>query len=40
MDIYMTENYPIKIVYSLDDKELSEAKLVFYLAPKINDNDE
>jgi proliferating cell nuclear antigen PCNA len=40
INIYLTENYPIKLVYSLEEKEDSEVKLVFYLAPKINDNDE
>ena len=36
VDIYLTTNFPIKIVYSLGQ----EAKIIFYLAPKIDDNDE
>jgi len=34
VDISMTTNYPIRIQYLLDD---SDAKIVYYLAPKIDD---
>ena len=43
MDIHLTENFPMKIIYWLGSHESpdsvgSDAKLVFYLAPKINDD--
>lgn len=34
--IHMTENYPLKLVYSLDE-DADNAKLVFYIAPKIDE---
>ena len=34
IDINMSTNYPIKLVYHLDDEN---AKAIFYLAPKIDD---
>jgi hypothetical protein len=34
IEIAMTTNYPIRIQYILDD---ADAKIVFYLAPKIDD---
>ena len=34
VDISMTTDYPIRIQYLLDD---SDAKIVYYLAPKIDD---
>ena len=45
MEINLTANYPIKLVYALEPKVESEAEdtttsiaqIVFYLAPKIND---
>ena len=36
IDISMTTNYPIRIQYLLDDVD-SNAKLLFYLAPKMDD---
>lgn len=33
MDIYLTENFPIKIKYDLG----GDARLIFYLAPKVDD---
>lgn len=33
--IYFSTNYPIKIIYNLKN----ESSLIFYLAPKINDDD-
>ena len=36
MEIHLTENYPMKIIFSLDN-EMTDAKMTFYLAPKIND---
>jgi hypothetical protein len=33
IEIVLTYNYPIRITYDIGD----DAKLVFYLAPKIND---
>jgi len=36
IEIYLVENYPLKIVYNLDDS----AKITYYLAPKISDDDE
>ncbi len=36
VDISMTTNYPIRIQYLLDDAD-SSAKLLFYLAPKMDD---
>ena len=37
VEINMSANYPIKMVYSLGQMD---AKFIFYLAPKINDNDD
>ena len=37
MEIKFTENYPMNIVYNIDGEK---AKIVYYLAPKVNDNDE
>jgi hypothetical protein len=38
MEIQLMKNYPMKIIYSLDPT-LVDAKMTFYLAPKINDSD-
>jgi proliferating cell nuclear antigen PCNA len=38
MEIHLTENFPMKIIYWLGDVG-GDAKLVFYLAPKIGDDD-
>lgn len=35
IEIHLTKNYPMKIIYNLGD----DTKLVFYLAPKIDDSD-
>lgn len=35
VEILLTENYPMKITYQLDE---DDAKMVFYLAPKIGDD--
>jgi proliferating cell nuclear antigen PCNA len=37
MQIHLTENFPMKIIFWLGDVD-GPAKLVFYLAPKINDD--
>ena len=37
IEIKLTKNYPMKIVYYISDKL---AKMTFYLAPKINEDDE
>ena len=37
IEIKISPDYPIKLVYYLGD---DESKMVFYLAPKINDNEE
>ena len=37
MEIHLTENYPMKIIFGLDNSN-TDAKLTFYLAPKINDD--
>uniref|UniRef100_A0A6C0LAQ7 Proliferating cell nuclear antigen PCNA C-terminal domain-containing protein n=1 Tax=viral metagenome TaxID=1070528 RepID=A0A6C0LAQ7_9ZZZZ len=37
MEIKLIKNYPMKIIYSLDST-LEDAKMTFYLAPKINDD--
>jgi proliferating cell nuclear antigen PCNA len=37
MEVHLTENFPMKIIYWLGDVG-GDAKLVFYLAPKINDD--
>ena len=34
MDIILTNDYPMKIIYKLDEED---ASMVFYLAPKIGD---
>jgi proliferating cell nuclear antigen len=39
INIKISENYPIQIVYYLDDSENHDARVVFYLAPKIQDDD-
>lgn len=36
IDIKLTDNFPMKIVYRLDAD--TEAKMMFYLAPKVNDD--
>jgi proliferating cell nuclear antigen len=36
VEILLTDSYPMKITYQLDDAD--DAKMVFYLAPKISDN--
>ena len=36
MEIHLTDNYPMKIIYYLGDEH---TKITFYLAPKINDNE-
>jgi hypothetical protein len=38
MEIHFTENYPLKIIYKIAQDE--GTKIVFYLAPKISDDDE
>jgi hypothetical protein len=35
MEIKLIKNFPMKIIYYLGDEN---AKMTFYLAPKINDN--
>ena len=35
MEIILTHNFPMKIIYNLD---FEEAKMIFYLAPKIGDD--
>ena len=35
IDIILTNNYPMKVVYNLD---LENANMIFYLAPKIGDD--
>jgi proliferating cell nuclear antigen len=35
MDIILTNDYPMKIIYKLDDED---ASMIFYLAPKIGDD--
>jgi len=37
MEIKLIKNYPMKIIYSLDSA-FEDAKMTFYLAPKINDD--
>jgi len=37
MEIRLVKNFPMKIIYSLDNS-LENAKMTFYLAPKINDD--
>jgi hypothetical protein len=37
MEVHLTENFPMKIIYWLGHVG-GDAKLVFYLAPKINDD--
>jgi proliferating cell nuclear antigen len=37
MEIKLIKNFPMKIIYSLDTA-LDDAKMTFYLAPKINDD--
>lgn len=37
MEIHLTENYPMKIIFGLDGT-IENAKMTFYLAPKINDD--
>lgn len=39
INIKISENYPIQIVYYLDDSENHDARVVFYLAPKIQDDE-
>jgi ATP-dependent protease ClpP protease subunit len=34
MEIKFTENYPMSIIYNIDGEK---AKIVYYLAPKVND---
>jgi proliferating cell nuclear antigen len=36
IEIHLTENFPMKLVYSLGNED---AKISFYLAPKISDDD-
>jgi proliferating cell nuclear antigen len=36
IDIFLSQDFPIKMVYGLDQ---DSAKLIFYLAPKVNDNE-
>ena len=38
IEIHLTENYPMKIIFGLDADTDSTAKMTFYLAPKINDD--
>jgi len=38
MEVFLSNNFPIKILYGLDS--MGDAKLVFYLAPKIDENNE
>lgn len=38
MEIGLKDNFPMKIVYKLNGYE--DAKLIFYLAPKINDDED
>ena len=35
MEIILTHNFPMKIIYNLD---FEDAKMIFYLAPKIGDD--
>lgn len=37
MELHLTKNFPLKLIYHLNNNN-SDAKLVFYLAPKIDDN--
>lgn len=37
MELHLTNNYPLKLIYHLNNNN-AEGKLVFYLAPKIDDN--
>lgn len=37
--IHITENFPIKIIYYLDDTEDTNKSLCFYLAPMVNNTD-
>ena len=37
MEIHLTNNYPLKLIYHLNHNN-AEGKLMFYLAPKIDDN--
>jgi len=40
IEIHLTDNYPMKLVYYLEENsDENGAKLVFYLAPKINDDE-
>ena len=39
MDIQLTDNFPMKIVYNLEEGIENGGRLVFYLAPKINDDE-
>ncbi len=36
IEIHMTENYPLKLIYNLDEDN-DNTKLVFYIAPKIDE---
>jgi hypothetical protein len=37
IEIKLTRDYPMKITYALGDEK---SKMIIYLAPKINDNDD
>jgi len=39
VEISLLENFPMKIVYRLDDTD-ENAKITYYLAPKISDNED
>ena len=36
IEIHMSENYPLKLLYNLDEDN-EDTNLVFYIAPKIDD---
>jgi proliferating cell nuclear antigen len=40
VELKINDNHPMKIIYALDDAEPSTSTLTFYLAPKINDDEE
>jgi proliferating cell nuclear antigen PCNA len=37
IEIKLTENYPMKVIYNLSSED---SKIIFYLAPKVNDDEE
>jgi len=37
MELHLTNNFPLKLIYHINNNN-TDAKLVFYLAPKIDDN--